>query len=112
MRGAGEEQEETEQTCFLPSPAFPPPIKAQRGELARAGSKQLILATSTSCCCFSYYFYSFSAERRRKLAAAGVAGNLPIVNNSNVKMSSFKHIVSSNVLATWIDWFVQDGIIC
>ena len=102
MRGAGEEQEEAEQaSCLFPSPAFPPLIKVQRGELARAGSKQLMLTTSAPSCCF----YSYSAERRRKLAAAGLAGNLPIVNNSNVKISSFKHIVSSDVGPCHLDIF-------
>ena len=76
-----------EQVEVLPLSDFPPPINAQRGEVARAGSKQLILRPGSPT--------SSSAGRRRKLAAADLVGNLPLCMEGNLRyMESFKHIVS------------------
>ena len=87
MRGAVAEQEVDEQVEVLPSSDFP--INAQRGEVARAGSKQLILRPGSPT--------SSSAGRRRKLAAADLVGNLPLCMEGNLRcqhIESFKHIVS------------------
>ena len=87
MRGAVAEQEVDEQVEVLSD--FPPPINAQRGEVARAGSKQLILRPGSPT--------SSSAGRRRKLAAADLVGNLPLCMGGNLRcqhIESFKHIVS------------------
>ena len=90
MRGAGAEQEVDEQVEVLSD--FPPPINAQRGEVARAGSKQLILRPGSAVSPTSS-----SAGRRRKLAAADLVGNLPLCMEGNFRcqhIESFKHIVS------------------
>ena len=78
MRGAVAEQEVDEQVEVLPSSDFP--INAQRGEVARAGSKQLILRPGSAVSPTSS-----SAGRRRKLAAADLVGNLPLCMEGNFR---------------------------
>ena len=89
MRGAGLEQVGTEQICSLPPSDLPPPINDQRGQLTRAGSKQLISKLSLLVlvklpppCLLPASFTTFPSQARRggKLTSAGVAGMLP--NNS------------------------------
>ena len=95
-----------EQVCLLPSSALPPPIKAQRGELARAGSKQLILLL---CFLLQLLLLLLLLLGREKKKAGSSWCYWQPANSQQFKCQHSFNLMCA--LATCFNQIVQDGIL-